>query len=35
VIDIDIVHDVEIKIITKGVDDNEYSEHDNNSESEG
>jgi hypothetical protein len=30
-IDIDIVHDVEIKIITKGVDDNEYSEHDNNS----
>ena len=34
-IDIDIVHDVEIKIIAKGVDDNEYSEHDNNSESEG
>ena len=34
-IDIEITHDVEIKIITKGVDDNEYSEHDNNSDTKG
>jgi len=34
-IDIEITHDVEIKIITKGVDDNEYSEHDNNSGRKG
>ena len=34
-IDIDIVHDVEIKIITMGVDDTEYSEHDNDSDCKG
>ena len=34
-IDIEITHDVEIKIITKGVDDNEHSEHDNNSGRKG
>ena len=33
--DIDVVHDVEIKIITKEVDDNEYSEHNNNRNSKG
>ena len=33
--DIEITHDVEIKIITKGVDDNEYSEHNNNGGTKG
>jgi hypothetical protein len=34
-IDIEVTHDVEIKIITKGVDDNEYSEYDNDSGCKG